>query len=101
MTIATSRPPGSSALLRKELETIVPEAVLTGEDGQKSVAYGNMTAILVEAMKQQLSGLFNNLTIHCGSNRFFKKSKPGFGPFLLSSMLPTAFDCQPVTPWTK
>ena len=37
----------------QELETIVPEAVLTGEDGQKSVAYSNMTANLVETMKQQ------------------------------------------------
>ena len=36
----------------KYLEKEFPEVVNTGNDGYKSVAYGTMTAILVEAVKE-------------------------------------------------
>lgn len=39
--------------IAQEVETILPEVVFTGEDGYKSVAYQNITALLVEAMKEQ------------------------------------------------
>ncbi len=40
-------------LIAQEVETVFPELVKTGPDGYKFVAYANVTAILVEAVKQQ------------------------------------------------
>jgi hypothetical protein len=39
--------------IAQELETVVPEVVITGEDGFKSVAYDKLTAVLAEAIKEQ------------------------------------------------
>jgi hypothetical protein len=36
----------------QELEEVLPEVVMTNEDGQKSVAYSHVTAVLVEAVKE-------------------------------------------------
>jgi hypothetical protein len=36
----------------QELAEIVPEAVLTHDDGLLSVAYGNLVGLLVEAVKE-------------------------------------------------
>ena len=36
----------------QEVENIIPEVVNTNEDGFKSVAYGNMVGLLVEAIKE-------------------------------------------------
>jgi hypothetical protein len=38
--------------IAQEVETVLPELVTTGEDGLKAVAYSNITAVLVEAVKQ-------------------------------------------------
>lgn len=38
-------------LIAQELALIVPEAVMTHEDGLRSVAYGNLVGVLVEAVK--------------------------------------------------
>lgn len=38
-------------LIAQELALIVPEAVMTHEDGLLSVAYGNLVAVLIEAVK--------------------------------------------------
>jgi hypothetical protein len=38
--------------IAQELEEIFPEFVITGNDGYKSVAYGNMTAVLVQCIKE-------------------------------------------------
>ena len=38
-------------LIAQELALIVPEAVMTHEDGLLSVAYGNLVGVLIEAMK--------------------------------------------------
>ena len=39
-------------VIAQELETVLPEAVVTGEDGYKSVDYGNITPLLIEAVKE-------------------------------------------------
>jgi hypothetical protein len=38
-------------VIAQEVEAIVPELVVTGEDGFKSVAYGNTVGLLIEAIK--------------------------------------------------
>lgn len=40
-------------LIAQQVEKILPQFVHTGEDGMKSVAYGNITALLIEAIKDQ------------------------------------------------
>ncbi len=42
----------SVGLVAQEVEKVLPEAVL-GEDGSKSLAYGNVVALLVETVKEQ------------------------------------------------
>lgn len=39
--------------IAQDVEKVLPELVETGDNGKKSVAYGNFTAILVEALKTQ------------------------------------------------
>jgi len=39
--------------IAQDVEKVVPELVDTNEEGMKSVQYGNITAILVEALKEQ------------------------------------------------
>jgi len=41
----------SIGFIAQEVERIIPEVVDTGADGIKSIAYGNITALLVEAIK--------------------------------------------------
>lgn len=43
----------SIGLVAQELEQVIPEVVSTGEDGFKSVSYGNLVGLLVEAIKDQ------------------------------------------------
>jgi len=40
-------------VIAQEVEVVLPEAVNTDEDGNKSVAYGNMVGLLIEAIKEQ------------------------------------------------
>ena len=42
----------STGLIAQELERVLPEAVSTDEDGFKSVAYGNVVGLLIEAIKE-------------------------------------------------
>ncbi|EPZ52163.1 endosialidase chaperone [Bacteriovorax sp. BAL6_X] len=49
--------------IAQEVEKVQPELVKTGQDGYKSVQYGNITALLVEAVKSisnKIDKLFNN-----------------------------------------
>lgn len=39
--------------IAQELETVIPEVVITSSDGYKSVAYDKITAVLTEAIKEQ------------------------------------------------
>ena len=50
----TRRDTGSRGigLVAQELAPIVPEAVMTHEDGLLSVAYGNLVGVLIEAVKE-------------------------------------------------
>jgi len=49
-----------TGVIAQEVEEVLPEAVETNEDGIKSVAYGNMVGLLIEAIKEQQSQI-NNL----------------------------------------
>jgi hypothetical protein len=40
-------------VVAQEVETHVPEVVVTAEDGGKSVQYGNLVGVLIEAIKDQ------------------------------------------------
>jgi len=41
-----------TGVIAQELEQVLPEAVFDNEDGMKSVAYGNITGLLIEAIKE-------------------------------------------------
>jgi len=47
--------PGTAkiGLIAQDVEKVIPEVVHTGEDGIKSVEYGNLVALLIEAVKVQ------------------------------------------------
>tara|TARA_R110002126_G_scaffold290950_1_gene449673 strand:+ start:77 stop:2332 length:2256 start_codon:yes stop_codon:yes gene_type:complete len=40
-------------VIAQEVEAVLPEAVREGDEGIKSVAYGNMVGLLIEAIKEQ------------------------------------------------
>jgi len=42
-----------TGVIAQELEKVLPEAVFDNEDGFKSVAYGNVVGLLIEAIKEQ------------------------------------------------
>jgi hypothetical protein len=41
-----------TGIIAQEVEKVLPEVVYTAEDGTKSVAYGNMIGLLIEAIKE-------------------------------------------------
>jgi hypothetical protein len=45
--------PRQLGVIAQEVEEVFPEVVYTDENGIKSVAYGNLTAVLIEAIKEQ------------------------------------------------
>ena len=47
----TGRP--GIGLIAQDVEKVLPELVSTGDDGMKSVAYANIVAVLIEAVKEQ------------------------------------------------
>ena len=42
-----------SGVIAQEVEKVLPEVVSTTKDGTKTVAYGNMVGLLIEALKEQ------------------------------------------------
>ena len=42
-----------TGVIAQEIEKVLPEVVLENQDGIKSVAYGNMVGLLIEAIKEQ------------------------------------------------
>jgi hypothetical protein len=54
ITYISSDPPKTLiGLIAKDLEPVVPEVVKTFEDGLKGISYGNLVALLIEAIKEQ------------------------------------------------
>ena len=49
----------SIGVIAQEIEKIIPEVVHTDDNGMKSVAYGNITSILIEAIKDQQKQIDN------------------------------------------
>lgn len=39
-------------VIAQEIEQVLPQVVVTGDDGYKSVAYGNIVGVLIEAIKE-------------------------------------------------
>ena len=50
-----------AGVIAQEVEKVLPEVVMEGNDGIKSVAYGNLVSLLIEAIKEQQEQI-NNLT---------------------------------------
>lgn len=46
-------------LIAQEVEDVLPELVVTDSDGYKSVAYANLVAVLIEAVKEQQNQIAN------------------------------------------
>ena len=42
----------SIGVIAQEIEKVIPEVVYEDKDGMKSVAYGNITGVLIEAIKE-------------------------------------------------
>lgn len=62
--IATNKP--SMGLIAQEVESVLPQVVHTGEDGTKTISYGNLVGLLVECIKSQEDRLtrLENLILH-------------------------------------
>jgi hypothetical protein len=43
----------SMGVIAQEIENVIPEVVQTNSDGLKSVSYGNLVGVLIEAIKEQ------------------------------------------------
>jgi hypothetical protein len=41
-----------AGVIAQEVEAVLPEVISDNDDGMKSVAYGNITALLIEAIKE-------------------------------------------------
>lgn len=48
-----------TGVIAQELEKVLPEAVFDNKDGMKSVAYGNVVGMLIEAIKEQQAQIDN------------------------------------------
>tara|TARA_B100000035_G_scaffold13530_1_gene11141 strand:+ start:1419 stop:1844 length:426 start_codon:yes stop_codon:yes gene_type:complete len=44
--------PRQTGVIAQEVEKVLPEVVMTSDDGIKHVAYGNMVGLLIEAIKE-------------------------------------------------
>ena len=44
---------GSVGVIAQEIEKILPEVVSTNDRGLKTVSYGNIVGVLIEAIKEQ------------------------------------------------
>ena len=49
----------SIGVIAQEIEEVIPQVVREGDQGMKSVAYGNITAVLINAIKEQQNQIEN------------------------------------------
>jgi hypothetical protein len=45
--------PRQTGVVAQQVERVLPEVVMTNDEGIKTVAYGNMVGLLIEAIKEQ------------------------------------------------
>ena len=45
--------PRHTGVVAQEVEKVLPEVVMTNDEDIKTVAYGNMVGLLIEAIKEQ------------------------------------------------
>jgi hypothetical protein len=68
--ISTDPPKTLIGLIAEDVEPIVPEVIKTFEDGLKGISYGNLVALLIEAIKEQeiqINALEETLAIYCSN----------------------------------
>ena len=54
ITVISTEPPKTiMGLIAEDVELVVPEVVNTFDEGRKGILYGNLVALLIEAMKEQ------------------------------------------------
>lgn len=46
-----------AGVIAQEVEKVLPEVILTSKTGLKSVAYGNLVGLLIEAIKEQQTSI--------------------------------------------
>jgi hypothetical protein len=77
-TVISEEPPKRCmGFIAQEIEEVVPEVVNTKENGLKGIAYQDITALLVEAIKElevQVSTLENELNNCCNANETQNKT---------------------------
>lgn len=61
-----------AGVIAQEVEKVLPEVVSENEDGIKSVAYGNMVSILIEAIKEQQEQI-EELKSHINRDSIWKR----------------------------
>ena len=67
ITIISTGPPKTLiGLIAEDVEPVVPEVVETFEDGYKGISYGNLVALLIEAIKEQEKKI-NDLELNLSS----------------------------------
>ena len=67
---AATIPSKEIGLIAQDVEQVVPEVVVTNLEGKKGINYGNLSALLIEAIKEQdrkISSLEAALTACCSS----------------------------------
>jgi hypothetical protein len=62
-------PEKSIGVIAQEIEEVIPEVVKEDDQGMKSVAYGNITAVLIEAIKEQQKQIDELKSIINGSSK--------------------------------
>ena len=75
--ILTNTSSGKMGLIAQAVERVAPEVVTTTGDGLKTVAYGNLVGLLIEAIKQEdakVSSLQNTLDSCIAKNTLHKKT---------------------------
>jgi hypothetical protein len=63
---------GSVGVIAQEIEKVLPEVVTTNNDGLKSVSYGNIVGVLIEAIKEQQNEI-NNIKKYLQKINIIKK----------------------------